>query len=473
MILSILAFVGMAIIAYMSAVQGVYRAAMILVACILAGVLGFGLMGPLAGMLVDYKQQQPLPLASMSTWYFAADAVCLWAVFCIVFLGLRTLGEKFLQYQPDFPYHVNRAGGAILGVLTGYLTMGMCMILIQMLPTAPEELGYEAYAYSPAKGDHPESILPTDRPLWLKWDRGTLDFFGYLSTWPLGSDDARLFGRYGRVYPNAPATGEKYAGTVDDFLYYHWYRRHQFIVWKTNRPASDSPIKELARGLTEGPGSPLTYTDWMQVGGVKYQIISHKTRSTIDEFPNVKLSSGEQFVLVQVRFMPLNVPAVVDTDQFELIVPSLPKATQPRVLTAAKPGSPENTIEPEQPLAPMVPAAIMAPRNPRFYIGTGMAAGEALLDGATFKFTDANQVEVRTLVFGVRKEHPPETLRLNAEPISKARVEAIEGKAPAAKPAEAPKTPPAKPAEPKAETPKTPPAKAAEPKPAEPKPATK
>lgn len=466
MILSILALAGMAGIAYMSAVMGVYRAALTLVACVLAGVIGFGLMGPLAGLLG--AGNPPAAGVQLTVWYFVADAICLWAVFAVVFLALRTAGEKYLKNQPEFPRFIDRIGGFVLGTGTGYLTMGLCMILVQMLPTAPDALGYEAFTYTAPKPGQPEKVEPTSAPLLLKWDRGTLEFFGYLSTWPLGSDEARLFNRYG----HAPLTGGeavaegKPVGTVNDFLYYHWYRRYEFIQWRTGRAMG--PIPEQVKGMTEGPGTPLGFRDWAFVGNLRQEIVEFKTRDAIDEFQGVRPGSGERFVLVTVRFQPRgNLPAIFDTDQFELLVSPTLKATKPRLLTAAKPGVPgktENSIEPEMPLAPLVPAAIMAPRNPRFSFHPGALAGECMLDGVTFKFTEPNQVEVRTLVFNVRKEYKPEEMRLSVEPnLPQGAAATVEVKSGTAKPPEA-----------KGEAPKAPPAKpAVEPKPPDSKPAPK
>ncbi len=140
-----------------------------------------------------------------SIWYFIGDAFWLWAVTAAVFLALRSAGERFLQNQSHFPLYIDRPAGAVLGLAMGYLTVGLCTILLQMLPTSPDLLGYEAFKYTAAKrAGEADRVEPTDSPLWLRWDRGTLAFFGYLSWWPLGpiaSDHGSLFDRYGDLCP--------------------------------------------------------------------------------------------------------------------------------------------------------------------------------------------------------------------------------------------------------------------------------
>jgi hypothetical protein len=435
MLLSIMALIGMAGVAYMGAVQGVYRAAMTLAALVVAGLLGFGLMGPLAGAQASNDSQ--------GVWYYAADAFWLWAVFCGVFLALRSLGERLLKNQPDLPAPINRSGGAVLGAMTGYLAAGLCMILVQMLPTSPELLGYEAFTYTGAKGGESDKVARTDHPLWLQWDRGTLAFFNYLSRWPLaaiGSDNASLADRYGDVFPpdRPDVRGADYKGVLDtdDFLYYHWYRRYEYIRWRTSR--FTGPLPEHPRGLVEGPGAPLTPGDGSAWGGMKIQIVRVEVRDTLEEYQGVRPGSNERFILVTARFRPENLPHVSDTEQFVLLGARNLKAIRPRLLTVGRAGKPDNTLEAELPQAGTSPAAVLAPRGkPQFNIRPGTSTGPVLLDGATFKFTATDQVETRTFVFNVSKDYRPEDLRLNVETALPAKAEdAVKGKPEPAKPAE-------------------------------------
>ena len=138
-LLNILALIVMVAVGCMCAVQGAYRAAQILVFLILAASLAFGLFAPVTAMVFGSSGDPG------SVWYYAGDALCLWAILCFAFLGFRTAAEKFLLNQPDFPIHADRAGGAVLGLAVGYLAVGVCLVLVQMLPVSPAFLGYEPF----------------------------------------------------------------------------------------------------------------------------------------------------------------------------------------------------------------------------------------------------------------------------------------------------------------------------------------
>jgi len=253
MLLNILALVGTVLIVYMSAIFGLHRAAMALVACIIAGAVAFGFFGAAAAVFPSTDPQ--------SVWYYAADALCLFALFAVSFFVLRGMGEVLFKVEPNFPHYVDRIGGILCGAATGYLTVGVCVVLLQMLPMSPAILGsYSPFHYDKQTG----AVTPGDR-LWLNWDRRTLGFFGYLSENPLGSKEQLLFRRYGDVCPvrrgpsaqaneteqeqPAPAVPQV-VPDVDDMLYYHWYRRWQYIKWRTG--SSQGPLAGKARKKVSG-----------------------------------------------------------------------------------------------------------------------------------------------------------------------------------------------------------------------------
>jgi hypothetical protein len=460
-LLSILALIATLVVAYMSMVHGIYRAAMALVACLVAGVLAFGLMGPVSGMMSSSDPN--------SIWYYAGDAVFLWAVFAVAFLGLRALGEKFLPNQPQFPAYLNRSGGAVLGLLTGYLTAGVCCILVQMLPTAPDFCGYEPFTYIARKGDQADNVKPTDSPLWLQWDRGTLAFFNYLSSWPMaaiGSDHASIYNRYGDVYPpdRPDQRGADYQAVLnsDDFLYYHWYRKYEYIRWRTKRPAG--PLPEKAPVSTASPGIPVAAQAQGNVSGLHLVIQRIETADGLKDFPSERLSTGKHFVLLTVAFKPVGLPMVVDSDQFELCGPPPQnyKATKPQILTQAKLGKVD--VESSSGGATR---ALLVPRKPQFK-DAAIRQSKCLLEGAAFKFKEANQIETRTFVFEVGKDRKLDELTLfvnpTVPPYAETDIRAEEAREESAREAEI------KPPEPKPPVTKGGATKPPEPKPPEPKP---
>lgn len=428
MLLSILALAAMIGVAYMSAVHGAYRAALTLVACVAAGCLAFGLMGPLAGWLGSDDPQ--------STWFFAADAFCLWAVFCTAFLGLRTATERLLSYEPDFPWIADRAGGLILGAGTGYLTVGLCIIVIQMLPTAPDFLGYEAFedVHNPPKTGPHIKVRP-GTPLWLEWDRGALNFWGYLSAESLGSNEQSVFARYGDLYPPKSERVEKYEAVLDadDFLYYHWFRRYDFIKWQTGALAG--PLADTVR-----PSVANVELKVGQSGNIldfNVRIADVKRAAAIADFPDEKLAASEEYLLVTVSFRPLEkTPRQIDSTQFVIDeLSNVRNKRQPMVYGLAKAATPENVM-----VVRGGSASEIAARDLRFGFAPGSTDGHYLASGALFHFTDARQFENRTFIYVLTKKALSATMHLSL----------------ASKPAPLPKTPP-KPAVPKTPAPaKTP-----------------
>ena len=408
MLLSIFALVVMAAIAYMGAVQGVYRAAQTLAACLLAGVIAFGLYGPLSGLMVGPPPE--VITKNVSVWYFAADALALWAVFAIVMLGLLVLAERFLPDRAKFPDILKRAGGAVLGAVTGYLAVGVCTIVIQMLPTAPEFLGYEAFVYKSVGGE--ESFRRGD-PLWLRWDRGTLALFGYLSRWPLGSDETYLFRRYGRQ--NEPellqtANADEPPG-VDQFLYYHWYRRYEYILWSTGKAMG--PIPEPGRTWREGPGLVLRPGYAATINDVTLKIATVERKETIPEFGQVRPAGSEELLFVTVNFKPAgSLPRTIDSRQFYLLETLGGRIRNPLIYASARVVDGQTRI-----MADIKTPAEITPRKPQFDMAEGASSGHCLMDGATFRFTDKNQFEVRTLVFVVPKREAEhiDQLRLDVD----------------------------------------------------------
>jgi len=410
-VLSILAMIAMAAVAFLCAVQGVYRAAQVLVAFVLAAALAFGLFAPVSGMVFGSSEDPA------GVWYYAGDAFCLWVILCVVFLGLRTAGERFLPNEPAFPVMADRIGGAALGLVAGYLVVGVCLVLIQMLPVGPRFLGYEAFAHVEGTSEaDPERVEPGER-LWLAPDRGALAFFAYAVSGPLGSADAPLLNQYGDVYPpdEMRADGYQAVTDVDDVLYYHWYRRWLAIRWRTG--AVMGPIPEVAKGSDADRGLTLDRNRAATLYGMSLRISRADRLDAIQDFPKEQPPQGEEFLAVAMRFQAVERwPRAVDSSQFYLIDPGGERVGgPPRIHGPAKRPSP--TADAQKAEVVSVPAAsTCTPRNLRFSFAEGKRDGRYLMDGATFYFAEKRQYEPRTFVFTVPKATPTEGLRLLLDP---------------------------------------------------------
>jgi len=421
-------------VAYMGMVQGIYRAAMTLVACVLAGAIAFGVFGPLTAAIFP---RPPSSIGVATTWYFAGDAIVLWAVFCVAFLLLRTIGEKLFTNEPHFPALANRVGGFVLGLPTGYLSVGVCMILLQMLPTAPDLLGYQAFRYVPASKSGPERI-EAGEPLWLEWDRRTLAFFDYLSAHPLGSKESALHERYGDpddhgdVYPPKEKRGEGYEPTVDadDVLYFHWYRRWEFIQWqmKTN---PGGPLPQMGDAVAV----PLVAGRTGGLPDLQLQVSEKPARmDLLPDFEGVQPPAGQDFVVVKVLFKPVGRgQRRIETSQFFLKDTQGVRYKFPLIYGLAVASAKTGIIVPNP---GAVPPEVRA-QSLRYGFAPEQAGGHYLMDSASFDFKEAKQVEVRSLVFLVPKTVAMDKLQLfiAAIPLTGVPVRPTEVK-PAAKPPE-------------------------------------
>lgn len=393
MLLNILALAATVGVAYMSAVQGVYRAVQILIACLVAGTLAFGLCGPLAGI---GPSNDPT-----SIWYYAGDAFFLWLVFCLVFLGLRTACDQFLPNQPAFPYYINFPGGGVVGLATGYLCVGLCLVLAQMLPLAPDILGYSPFDYTAAENEAHLDSLNKGEPLWLSWDRGALTFFGYLSAAPLGSETSTFHRRYGDAYPPPEFSKLPRTGSVDDILYYDWYRRYQAVRWRQYWMAGPLPRR---LSTVEDKGGLALIADRMRVvDDVDLRVLGVVRSETLDGFPQVKAPADEDFVKVTLLLKALGkLPRTVDSADFLLVTNLGEKIHKPPLIYGAA-----RTDKADQPV-------LIKPefRNER----ASTPSGHYLADGATYTFAAPRDRALSTFVFTMPKSKGFETVRLLFEP---------------------------------------------------------
>ena len=389
-ILNILALACTAAVMYMCAVHGLFRAGITLAACVLAGAVAFGLFGPAAGLLGADNPR--------TVWYYAADALALWAIFCVVFLGLRVLAETLLGNESAFPSLADRIGGAVLGFAAGYLVVGLCLVLAQMLPMPPSILGYSPFRY-----DGKNNTVKEGDRLWLRWDRGTLALFGYLSGGPLGGEEHRVFNRYGNVYPpGAHAAGKPDA---DDMLYYHWYRRWEYVRWRTGVAQGPLPGEPREGAPGQLPGAALKRGRVFRSDDVTIRVVRIDRVDQVANFPDVRRGDQEIFLVLTLDISPTRVatgdstwravPVSVDTRQFVLMAERGQRFTNPLVYGLARLGRPDPEIEHRT----RKPPAETTSRNLRFGIPEDKTRGHYLMDGAVIHFTDKAQEDRLDLLY--------------------------------------------------------------------------
>ena len=405
MLLSILTLLVIAVVGFIGGVQRLYRTALMLAALVVAGALACLLAGPLSRAMAG------APDDMQSMWFYAGDAICLWAVLCVAFLGLRLLSYRFLWQEPVAPATLDIAGGAVVGVAAGYIVVGLCLMICQMLPVAPSFLGYEPFRYIEGTSmENPEHI-ERGNAVWLAPDRAAIWLFDHLTGG--GEEGGALLGRYGDAYPPASLRPEPYSPAVDahDFLYYHWYRRWQAVRWRTSLAAG--PVEEIPQSAVKDRALKLERRAQSKVYGMKLQVNYVARSEGLAGFPEAEAPPGEEYVQVRLRFEPdRRLPRVIDSDQFYLMDTSGKRAAGPPMVLGDAEVGPNGAPRPSK----RTGTPDSEPRNLRFAPPQPSQSGTFLCDGIRYFFTDRRHYEEQILVFRVPKALHSMDLRLFMDP---------------------------------------------------------
>lgn len=404
MLLNLLALLAMAAVAVFGALQRLYRAVQMLAALALSGALAAVLGPPLAGLLAGAGRPD-------STWAYTADALAFWAILCVALLGLRTAAHRLLPHEPALPKPVAMAGGAVVGAAAGYLAVGLCLAIVQMLPTAPSVLGYAPFRYVEGTArEDPERVERGER-LWLAPDRGAVWLVDAVT-------GGALLARYGDAYPPARLRPEGYTATVDtdDFLYHHWYRRWQAIRWRTGRVVG--PVPEVPPGEKGEHGLDLARASDGILYGMELEVQFAVRSDKVTAFPDIRPPEGHDFLRVRLRFRPNRkgarthdaLPRVIDSAQFRVVnAAGEPVADRPLVIGEARKPAEEGGT-PEAMGSARCPT--VTARHLRFAFPGADEWGTYAATGMRFEFTERRQYATRTLVFAVPVTTPTDSLRL-------------------------------------------------------------
>lgn len=204
--LSVLTILIMLAIAYAFFQEGLFTAFTMFFNVLFAGFVAFNYWEPLAARLERIFGDTFLRGYE--------DMFCLVGLFCLTLGILRTLSNMFASTVIDYPEALNRGGGAILGLATGYFFSGFFLCCLQTLPWSEDFMGFDA-AYNPGASAI-RDVLPPDR-VWL-----SMMFRAGAYTFATGNE-------YLEEYQDAPTylerrrTFDKH-GTFE--LRYARYRRH-------------------------------------------------------------------------------------------------------------------------------------------------------------------------------------------------------------------------------------------------------
>ncbi len=140
--------VVMAILGYAYFVEGLFTAVVMCCNVVGAGLVAFNFWEPLAS-LMDLGGYE--------------DILCMVGIFSLTLATLRTLTNQMANTEIEFLPHLQRPGGALFGLITGYFACGFLICALQTLPWHVNFMLYDP-KYDPEKPL--ANVLPPDR-VWL------------------------------------------------------------------------------------------------------------------------------------------------------------------------------------------------------------------------------------------------------------------------------------------------------------------
>jgi hypothetical protein len=149
--LAILTVIIMLALGWVYWLEGLFTACVMVFNVLLAGLIAFNFWEPLANLV------EP----GLGGY---ADALCLTALFCLALGALKAITNQLSQLEIEFVPQLQRPGGALAGLVIGYLVSGFLVCMLQTLPF------HEHFLYFDAKcipDQQPlRRLLPPDR-VWL------------------------------------------------------------------------------------------------------------------------------------------------------------------------------------------------------------------------------------------------------------------------------------------------------------------
>jgi hypothetical protein len=145
----------MLVVAYAHWREGLFTAVTMCVNVFLAGLIAFNFFEPLAELLD----------AAFARSYLHGyeDFLVLLLLFSATLIALRTVTNNLSSTQIEFQPLPQQFGGALVGLITGYLLSGILVCMLETLPWHESFIDFEL-----RRGDEPavRSYLPPDR-MWL------------------------------------------------------------------------------------------------------------------------------------------------------------------------------------------------------------------------------------------------------------------------------------------------------------------
>ena len=133
MLFSIVVALMVILITAFWAYQGFFGGMIMFLETVVACIVAFAFYEDINALWVD------------STGPGIGPPLALMLLFLAVLFILRYLTDRFMPNNVSMPMMLDRAGGAICGLFTGEVLVGMALLSIQMLPIGSTLFGFERY----------------------------------------------------------------------------------------------------------------------------------------------------------------------------------------------------------------------------------------------------------------------------------------------------------------------------------------
>jgi hypothetical protein len=208
--LGLLTVIIMLLVGYAYLVEGLFTACVMCCNVVAAGLVAFNFYEPLADQL---------DMLMGGTGY--EDAICLVAIFSLTLGTLRGITNLAANTAVEFHPAIQLPGGALFGLITGYLVSGFVVCVMQTLPMHEHFMSFEARTDS----DQPaiRRFLPPDR-VWLAMlhRAGEAGFSSGAPTFDAHASFELRYARYRRYKDkdrDHPDDARKYDGAFDPEMY--------------------------------------------------------------------------------------------------------------------------------------------------------------------------------------------------------------------------------------------------------------
>ncbi|HEY7115659.1 MAG TPA: CvpA family protein [Tepidisphaeraceae bacterium] len=133
MILSVVVILIVGLIAYIHYVGGLISGLISGILAVLAAMMALSFYEPMANYLSGGKFSDQ------------AQAICLIAIFALVYLIGRVFFDSLVPGNIRLPHLVDSIGGAVCGLIAGIFATGIVVIALQSMPFGPSIFGYSRY----------------------------------------------------------------------------------------------------------------------------------------------------------------------------------------------------------------------------------------------------------------------------------------------------------------------------------------